>query len=100
GIAVRAIIANRMTPDFGDLGGPNSLSTLSTPRAAGDSVGPFERNLADSVALPTRERRQVPRLRGGAPCAIYTEVPLLADEVHDLDALHTIGQLLLGSSAG
>jgi anion-transporting ArsA/GET3 family ATPase len=101
GIEVRAVVANRMTPNFGAEGPGDEGSDDGSDEAAFDAgASPFERNLADLRALARRERRAVATLRAATPGATYVEVPLLPDEVHDLDALAAIADLLTGADAG
>jgi anion-transporting ArsA/GET3 family ATPase len=92
-IAVRAVVANRMTPAF-------AVGALDDDHPRGpERTSPHERNLDDFRALAAREQRAVAELRTATPGAIYAEVPLLRDEVADLDALRTVGELLLGPEA-
>ena len=83
GIAVRAIVVNRATPDF----------------AVGDDPlddSPHARAAADFAALASREAQHIAVLQGLAPDAGLVVVPLLEHDVHDLDALGRIGSLLTG----
>jgi anion-transporting ArsA/GET3 family ATPase len=77
-IAVRAIVVNRVTPTFGD-----------APEPAGDACA-----LRDFRTLAQRERPRIEELRSLAPTAPLTEVPLLDEDVRDLDGLRAVGRLL------
>jgi anion-transporting ArsA/GET3 family ATPase len=80
GIRVRALVVNRVTPWFGD--------------ATSAGCTPHHLALDDFHALAAREHVHIARLRLVAPDAPVTQVPLLADEVQDLDGLRRIGALL------
>ncbi|HEX7096000.1 MAG TPA: ArsA family ATPase [Acidimicrobiales bacterium] len=91
GIALRAIVVNRVTPSF--------ARDVEVPVAAtGDS--PHERAWRDFAALAEREKREIDVLHAAAPDATVVRVPLLADEVHDLDTLRLLGTLIFGEGAG
>jgi anion-transporting ArsA/GET3 family ATPase len=83
GIAVRALILNRMHPDFGpapaagDGGGPEALA-------------PLRANLAELTALAAAEDRHVAPLVERVAPAPSVRVPLLATDVHDLEGLDAL----------
>jgi anion-transporting ArsA/GET3 family ATPase len=79
-IDVRAVVVNRVTPTFGD--GP------TPPHGA--------QALHDYRALAARERPRIEELRALAPGAPLAEVPLLEEDVRDLDGLRAVGRLLAG----
>jgi anion-transporting ArsA/GET3 family ATPase len=89
-IDVRAIVVNRMTPDFGVTGAMLEDGTVR------DDGTPHARALADFVTLAARERRHADALQALAPAATLVRVPLLAHDVHDLGALGEMGALLTG----
>jgi anion-transporting ArsA/GET3 family ATPase len=84
GIAVRAVVVNRVTPDFGDV--------------VVDDATPHARALADFRALASREAAQIDVLRRAAPDAPVIRVPMLPFDVHDLDGLDQLARLLVGDA--
>jgi anion-transporting ArsA/GET3 family ATPase len=87
-LTVAAIVINRATPDFG-------ATTGRRPRVVADAA--LFDNQAELHALATGERQQVVAMVadiGREP----TWVPLLAGDVHDLDALEQIRSLLFTGS--
>jgi anion-transporting ArsA/GET3 family ATPase len=82
GIAVRAVIANRMTPTFG---------TATPP----DGSSPHATALRDFRALAEREEVHIAELATATPDALVVRVPILPSDVHDLAGLTTIAELLM-----
>jgi anion-transporting ArsA/GET3 family ATPase len=85
-IAVRAIVVNRMTPTFGTDPAPADGS----PHAAA---------LAGFRALGEREEAHVAELVAVAPDVPVVRVPILPSDVHDVDGLRIIADLLTGEPA-
>jgi anion-transporting ArsA/GET3 family ATPase len=83
---VAALVVNRCTPDFG---------TPAVPRRAADAA--LWANLDELTAAVTAERVQIADLTARVGDAPVAWVPLLAGDVHDLDALHAIRHLLFDS---
>lgn len=79
---VRAVVVNRMTPSFGPAAG------------TAPGRGAAAHALADFRALAGREEAEVTGLTAAAPGAVLVRVPMLAHDVHDLDTLATIADLL------
>ena len=84
-MAVRAIVVNRVTPSFGDV-------EVATSRS-----GPA-RALADFRALAAREEREIVQFAATLPGALLTCVPMLGHDIHDLNGLAAIAELLLSSN--
>jgi anion-transporting ArsA/GET3 family ATPase len=82
-IDVRALVVNRATPSFGAA----SSEPVDSPAAEA---------WRDFQALAAREQRQIDVLRTFAPNAPVTVVPLLDEDVRDLDGLRSIGLHLAG----
>ncbi len=83
-MAVRAVVVNRMTPSFGDVDEPTGrLARTGAARA-----------LADFRRLAEREEAEVARFAAGLDGTPLVRVPLLAEDVHDLDGLGAIADLL------
>ena len=91
GIAVQALVVNRVHPSFGeDLAARSGL-----PAPPGSALARLERNLAELDMVARRERSHLVDLtRQVAPAPTVT-VPFLAGDVHDLDGLHLVGAALL-----
>ena len=90
GIAVQALVVNRVHPVFGaglaPRGGP--------PAPTGSALAQLERNLAELDAVAGRERSNLAALtRKVAPAPAVT-VPFLRGDVHDLDGLRLVGAAL------
>ena len=82
-----ALVVNRCTPTF---------PRPSTKRRAADAA--LWANYDELVALAAVERAQLAGLRADVADAPAVWVPLLADDVHDLDGLDAIRQLLFDSA--
>jgi len=81
-IAVRALVINRATPDFGDAA------------VDADRDDPAARALADFRAAAAAERTLVEELRNDVRPDAVVVVPLLGDDVHDVTGLGAIADLL------
>ncbi len=84
-MAVRAVVVNRITPSFG-----TSHATRVRSGAA--------RALADFRALAEREATEIAAFTATVPRSIVVQVPLLPDDIHDLEGLLTIAGLLFAPS--
>jgi anion-transporting ArsA/GET3 family ATPase len=81
GIDVDGLIVNRLHPAFGTAPAPEGLGDLST-------------NLADFRRIAEREEHHFEALAGRIAPSPVARVPFLADDVHDLDGLATVGSFL------
>jgi anion-transporting ArsA/GET3 family ATPase len=84
-IAVRGAIVNRSTPSFSAEG--------AAPLAVDEAV-PHTRALADFVAAAVAEAHETSVLLGALTDAPVVRIPLLADDVHDLDGLSVVADLV------
>jgi anion-transporting ArsA/GET3 family ATPase len=84
---VAALVVNRCTPDFG---------TPAVRRSAADAA--LWANLDELDALAAAERIQIADLTARVGDAPVAWVPLLAGDVHDLEALHAIRALLFDAT--
>ena len=92
GIAVRALIVNRMHPRFGD-----GLAEASRERARtleGTDLGGLYANLADFRLVASREEEHLTGLADRVAPAPVIRVPFLRTDVHDLDGLSEVGEHL------
>jgi anion-transporting ArsA/GET3 family ATPase len=92
GIAVRALVVNRMHPQFGEVREPDDLPPDS-------ALADHYRNLAEFRLVAEREAEHLGELRalvGAAPTAC---VPFLRTDVHDLAGLDEVGRYLFTRSA-
>ena len=92
GIAVRALVVNRMHPRFGD-----GLAEATGERAAtldGSDLGSLYRNLADFQLVASREDEHLAGLADVVAPAPVVRVPFLSTDVHDLEGLAGLAQHL------
>jgi anion-transporting ArsA/GET3 family ATPase len=82
---VRAVVVNRATPSFGGGAAPGGRSGAA-------------RALADFRSLAAREQVEIDRFAATVPDAVVVRVPMLAQDIHDLAGLMTIGDLLVGAA--
>lgn len=97
GIAVRALVVNRMQPRFGD-----GLAEASAARAttlAGTAIGAHFRNLAEMQTVADREDHHLADLAQEVAPAPVIRVPLLSTDVHDLATLGEVADHLLAAGA-
>ncbi len=88
GIAVRALVVNRMHPRFGD-----GLPEATRERArtlAGTELGDLYANLADFQLVAAREEAHLAGLAEVVAPAPVIRVPFLSTDVHDLDGLDDV----------
>ncbi len=93
GIAVQALIVNRMHPSFGE-----GLAEAAAERATtfeGTDLGALYRNLADFQLVASREERHLAGLAAAVAPAPVVRVPFLSTDVHDLDGLAVVASHLL-----
>jgi anion-transporting ArsA/GET3 family ATPase len=100
GIRPDAVVVNRVHAPLSALDPPDlpALRALLGPGADAESLlASVEQAARDEAALAERDREGVRRLRAHVGQEMsYTEVPALAEDVHDLGALAEIGRYLLG----
>jgi anion-transporting ArsA/GET3 family ATPase len=85
GIAIQALVVNRMHPRFGD--GWADLDRERARTLAGTPLGRLYDNRADLRQVADGEEAHVGELRNRVAPAPAARVPLLAGDVHDLDGL-------------
>jgi anion-transporting ArsA/GET3 family ATPase len=96
-IEIEALVVNRMHPRFGHV--PSVLTSgapASAPEAA--PLAALVANLRDLDSVAEREERYLKSLTRQVAPAPVVRVPLLDDDVHDLDGLRQVGRYLVGSS--
>jgi anion-transporting ArsA/GET3 family ATPase len=92
-MAVTALVVNRVQPRFAEDAQLEALRALTGPMP-GTPLGDLIENLSGYTAASDREERVFADLVGQvAPAPVY-RVPLLNGDVHDLDGLGTIADLL------
>ena len=92
GITVRAVVVNRTTPPFAAPDEPHD------PPA--DAAPPLLAAWHDFRTLAEREEREIDALRAAAPGAPLVRVPLLAEDVAELDALRLFAARITQGHAG
>lgn len=92
GIEVRALIANRMHPNFGN-GAPEGAAQRAE-EFAGTAIGDHYRNLAEFRLVAAREADHLEDLTRLVAPAPVVRVPFLRGDVHDLDGLGEVGAYL------
>ena len=88
------VILNRVATS--ELALSPSRSLAAAEQLNGTLPGALLRLHADRMQQVTAERKRADRFRRGHRGVAVTEVPALADDVHDLDGLRQIGSLLAG----
>jgi anion-transporting ArsA/GET3 family ATPase len=98
GIAVRALVVNRVHPRFTDR--PAGALRDEANRLAGTALGDLVANLADFAAMADTEEQHLAGLAARVAPAPVVRVPFLRTDVHDLDGLAGVGALLVGDGDG
>ena len=93
GIAVRALVINRMHPHFGD--GRAEAARERAVTLEGTDLGGLYRNLADFQLVASREEEHIAGLADVVHPAPMVRVPFLSSDVHDLDGLALVAAHLL-----
>lgn len=93
-LSVAAIVVNRVLPEV-DISAPDA--TALAERLAGGPVGSAARALADIAVARSDDEANIAELAAMAPDATIKRVPLLDDDVHDLESLASIADALTRS---
>ena len=94
-LAVGAVVINRLQPRFGDTTSAEAATAADAAAAAGDpELADMWRNLGELRALADAEEDVIAPLVADVPAAAIHRVPLLADDVHDLDGLRAVATRL------
>jgi anion-transporting ArsA/GET3 family ATPase len=94
GMSVAALVVNRVHPTFG--AGSAATAHAAAAEHAGTDLGALWENLAEFRDAAAREGEQLVSLRAQIGDAVVCLVPQLADDVHDLAGLATVGRHLFG----
>jgi anion-transporting ArsA/GET3 family ATPase len=101
GIGVDALVVNRLHPRFG--GSADEAGAAERDLPAGSAVAPglaaLYANLADFRDIAAREEHHFAELAARVAPAPVARVPFLADDVHDVAGLQTVGAYLFGAEA-
>jgi len=100
GLTVRALVVNRMHPPFGGTSAADARSRAAKAGGPDQPLGALWANLADFRAVAEREEETVAGLAARVAPAPVVRVPLLDDDVHDLEGLALVGRHLLGEVPG
>ncbi len=92
GFGVAATVANRVHPQFGS--GTVRDAEARAAKAADPGAAALWRNLAELRRLADAERAELAHLATRTPGAPMVEVPLLATDVHDQQALDQLAARL------
>jgi anion-transporting ArsA/GET3 family ATPase len=94
GLAVRALVVNRMHPHFmtGTAAGAAARERART--LAGTPLAAHYANAADFAQVAEAEEGHLTDLAAGVEPAPVLRVPMLADDVHDLDGLAAVSDYL------
>ena len=98
GIPVAAVVVNRLFPRSDDLLTDGAAARERALTLAGTPLAPFYENLADLQRIAAQEERHLAPLLAAAGAAPVVRVPLLDDDVHDLESLRAVGEHLVGSA--
>ena len=93
GIAVRALVVNRMHPRFGS--GVVGRAQEQADARKGTDLGGLYQNLADFELVASREEEHLAGLADAVYPAPVVRVPFLSSDVHDLDGLSKVAEYLL-----
>jgi anion-transporting ArsA/GET3 family ATPase len=93
-LRVNALIVNRSTPVFSVVAAPDGTAATQRKPTRRKVDAALWANLDQLGALAAAERDQLAPLVGDVDGAAVAWVPLLADDVHDLDALERVRALL------
>jgi anion-transporting ArsA/GET3 family ATPase len=93
GIAVRALVVNRMHPRFGS--GVVGRAQEQADARKGTDIGGLYQNLADFELVASREEEHLAGLADAVHPAPVVRVPFLSSDVHDLDGLSKVAEYLL-----
>jgi anion-transporting ArsA/GET3 family ATPase len=100
---VATLIVNRVHPAFGDESPDGLRARASSLRnaesdhaAANERLASLYDNLADFREIAIREREHTVELRESLQAATIVFVPYFARDVYDFEALHEVGQALIG----
>jgi anion-transporting ArsA/GET3 family ATPase len=98
GIAVRALIVNRVHPDFGTRAteAHAAATALRASTLAGTDLGGLYRNLADFQAVASHEHAHLSGLAGTVAPAPVVWVPFLRSDVHDVAGMDEIARHVFG----
>ncbi|HYU86627.1 MAG TPA: ArsA-related P-loop ATPase [Kribbellaceae bacterium] len=93
------VVLNRVTTSALTLSAERSLAAAEQLADSGDSslTEALLRLHADRMQQVTGDRKRADRFRRGHRGIPIAEIPALADDVHDLDGLRQIGDLLAGT---
>jgi anion-transporting ArsA/GET3 family ATPase len=90
-LTVGAVVINRLQPRFGDATPAEAATAADAAAAAGEpELAGMWRNLGELHALADAEEGVIAPLVADVPATAIHRVPLLADDVHDLDGLRAI----------
>ena len=94
-LAVGAVVINRLQPRFGDATPAEAAAAADAAAAAGDAdLAEMWRNLGELRALADAEEGVIAPLVADVQASSIHRVPLLADDVHDLDGLRAVAMHL------
>jgi anion-transporting ArsA/GET3 family ATPase len=93
GIAVRALVVNRMHPTFGD--GPPEDARARAAALEGTALGSLYRNLGEFQQVASREEEHLAGLAETVAPAPVVRVPFLPIDVHDLAGLDELAGHML-----
>ena len=102
GIAVQALIVNRVHPDVRHPRRPRQGAAATASRAstlAGTDLGGLYRNLADFQAVASREHAHLAGLAGTVAPAPVVWVPFLRSDVHDVAGMDEIARHVFGRTS-
>jgi anion-transporting ArsA/GET3 family ATPase len=97
GIAVRALVVNRIHPRFSDE--PSDVLRQRATDLAGTELADLYANLADFADMADTEQAHLEGLAAKVAPAPVVRVPFLSTDVHDLDGLTDVGRWLFASDA-
>jgi len=96
GLTVKALVINRVHPRFG--GGSAASARARAETFPGTPLADLYSNLADFLEVASREDEQITVLHEEVPDAELVRVPFLESDVHDLDGMRAVGELVFAGT--
>jgi anion-transporting ArsA/GET3 family ATPase len=106
GMPIAGLVVNRVTPEALDALGAHSSEDVRAAAARLEDGTPERRAASallclsiDRAEATVREARTISKALSGLDPHALVEIPLMSDDVHDLDGLEWLGARLTGSAA-
>jgi anion-transporting ArsA/GET3 family ATPase len=95
-ITPAALVVNRIHPRFEVVGATDGANEATMAATSGGPLGPLEANLATLNDIARREESSYGALAAEVAPAEVGRIPLFGQDVHDLDGLQRVADVLFG----